>query len=280
MKLFRILIPAMLAVAAVVTHLPGLTRRTAPDLFQQSALSPLVHAEALLARGRTEEALAAFKLAGARAFRESQKGVFERVRLRIGAAGKDLATRNPDKAWPFLAWYCLNVQDFTRSSAIVETWMLERDLSKGRFEYALMEPDGRKTIWGARATGVLTPLILRESGQRVSGFRILAEAIPGGTAETGLGGRRAYPFDLNMGFSFGTFPLQLCIRPTRASPHRWFLRVNSVMEWQRPIAPDGPNGGMYTFKVEELWSFNRIVVVGDEEPPPFQAVLIHTYEVL
>jgi hypothetical protein len=205
--------------------------------------------------------------------------VFERVRLRIGAAGKSLAPGAPEQAWPFLSWYCLNAQDFTVSSAVVESWLLKEGFSNGPFEYALMDSRGEQTVWGARPGRFPLRLFVQDIQSR-GVLALLSGLISHGAAALPAQGQYTFAFNFNLAFSFTQMPMKLVVRPARVSHHKWYLRVNSRMDWASPISPDSSGAGIYSFKTQELWSFNFIVVTGDEEPPPFQAVLVHTYEPL
>lgn len=146
----------LLAAAAVVLHLPALERRPSP--FQRGAYAVVARAEAALAAGRREEALAAFRAAYIRTRHEAQSGLAERVRNRVGLAGKTLLAADSQGAWPFLEAFALLSPDFPRDAAAVEEWALEATAGRmARFSYGLLRPDGR-TYWGAAPEAEWTAL--------------------------------------------------------------------------------------------------------------------------
>ncbi|MFZ5984808.1 MAG: hypothetical protein ACOYXN_10630 [Acidobacteriota bacterium] len=146
----RILVPvalAALACAAVWLHLPAQTSRPSP--FQRGAYGALARAEACLRSGDTAGSLRAFRAAYVRTRHEAQSGLAERVRWRIGAAGKDLLLTDARAAWPFFEAFALLSPDFSGDALAVEGLVL--DATRGatsRFEYDLVRPDGL-TYWGA-----------------------------------------------------------------------------------------------------------------------------------
>ncbi len=141
------LLGVLLSSAAVVLHLPALERRPSP--FERGAYAVLARAEEALAAGRRGEALKAFRAAYVRTRHEAQSGLAERVRNRVGLAGKDLLRKDFAAAWPFLEAFALFSPDFSRDAAAAEGWALEATGGRvTRFSYGLLRPDGR-TYWGA-----------------------------------------------------------------------------------------------------------------------------------
>ncbi|MGC8764059.1 MAG: hypothetical protein ACP5VN_10600 [Acidobacteriota bacterium] len=138
---------ALLAAVAVLLHLPTLERRPSP--FARGAYAVVARAEEALAAGRRGEALRAFRAAYVRTRHEAQSGLSERVRNRVGLAGKALLAADPSAAWPFLEAFALFSPDFSRDGAAVEEWVLEATQGRThRFTYRLLREDGR-TYWGA-----------------------------------------------------------------------------------------------------------------------------------
>lgn len=146
----------LLAAAAVVLHLPALEGRPTP--FARGAYAVLARAEADLRAGRLSEALRGFRAAYVRTRHEAQSGLAERVRNRVGLAGKRLLASNPQTAWPFLQAFALLSPDFSRDAGAAEEWALEAAPAEAkRFTYDLLRPDGR-TCWGAAPEAEWTAL--------------------------------------------------------------------------------------------------------------------------
>ncbi len=142
------LVLLFLACAAVIAQLPG----TAPDPtpFQRGSYAVLAQAESALAAGHPAQSLKALRVGYDRAQYEGQTAVAERIRRRMGLAGKALLPTNPEAAWPFLEAYALLGDDFTRDAAAVEGFCLsDPKTARPRFVYHLTRPDGR-SYWGNR----------------------------------------------------------------------------------------------------------------------------------
>jgi hypothetical protein len=146
-RILALVLLAAAACAAVWLHLPAQTRR--PTAFQRGAYGALARAEASLRAGDAAGALRAFRAAYVRTRHEAQSGLSERVRWRIGGAGKDLLRTDARAAWPFFQAYALLSPDFSADALAVEGLVL--DATRGAvtsFEYDLVRGDGL-TFWGA-----------------------------------------------------------------------------------------------------------------------------------
>lgn len=136
-----------LTTLSIWVHLPSQTRR--PSSFARGVYAPLTHAERHLAQGKLAEALISFRVAHTRARLEGQTGISERIRLRMGGAGKALLGPSPHFAWSFFESYALLSTDFSRDAAAVEALILDATGgAEASFSYRLLRDDGC-TFWGA-----------------------------------------------------------------------------------------------------------------------------------
>jgi hypothetical protein len=116
--------------------------------FARGSYAPLTQAERFLDSGRPQAALDTFKIVYLRARYEGQPNMAERVRFRIGSAGRSLAQSKPDEAWSFLEAYSLLAADFSPAAEQVEDYCLQSPTAaRSTFEYHLLRSDGR-TFWG------------------------------------------------------------------------------------------------------------------------------------
>jgi uncharacterized membrane protein YidH (DUF202 family) len=138
--IFTILLCMIVAVALLHFFKPLLAQ---PNAFGRGSYSPLSIAESHLRGGRGDLALNEFMTAYVRAAYEGQAAVMERVRWRMGSAGKQLATEAREKAWLLLETYVLLSDHFCQDSGAAETFLLESsEGTSTRFVYELIQPDG------------------------------------------------------------------------------------------------------------------------------------------
>lgn len=145
----RFLLPAIfatLAAAALLVHLPSTAESPTP--MQRGSYAILLDAEQSLASAQLGQAIDQFHFAWNRAGAEGQPNMAERIRWRMGSAGKELLAKDDNVAWPFFAAYALLSDDFTRDAQAVENMVLTGGHNaSGTFEYPLTLDDGR-SFWG------------------------------------------------------------------------------------------------------------------------------------
>jgi hypothetical protein len=144
------------SLAAALLHLPAFSRPQ--SAFQRGSYAVLLDAEEALAKGRAPEALSLLRAAYIRARYESQSGVAERIRHRMAAVGRELLSRDPQKAWPFFETAVLLSADFSRDALAAEDLILSNPATaRRRFEYRLTGPSG-VSAWGSPCSSEWTAL--------------------------------------------------------------------------------------------------------------------------
>ena len=276
MLFLRNLTTFLLALVAVVFHMPSiLDRHPVPD-SRKTEYAPLAWAEDSLGRKDYKKSLRDFELAAARAYRCGDLPTFAVIRKRVGGVGLELASAGESKAWSFISWYCIHADDFTMDSANIETWMLDRGLGSHVFEYELIKPDGVRTMLNTFPTCV--PLWLYRKFPllvKLDNFFKTLE-IPG-IGDIQSDGDYMFIYDLRVSInprvpgpkSF------LHIRYNGEKKYKWFASVFNTIRWDRPVMPDSADkAGMYI----RGGLLNRIIVIGDYPPPHFNATIVHTYD--
>lgn len=226
---------AALAGAAVWLHLPAQTHRPSP--FHRGAYGALARAEASLRAGDFAGALRAFRAAYVRTRHEAQSGLAERVRWRIGGAGKDLLKNDPEAAWPFFEAFALLSPDFSADALAVEGLVL--DATRGatsRFEYGLVRPDGL-TYWGGFPEAEWTTLWpLWRSYQNLTGKPIASgiylEAKPDWPAR-----RFTYLVPLDLRGGDLPFPAALDVRAPFSGPAVCWVQERSPFREAKAAGP-------------------------------------------
>ena len=264
----------VLAGLAVVLHLPALDPPVGLTDFSQGAYRPLLRAEAELAAGHAGQALAAYQVAAMRAIRCGRDGVFDRIRLRLGSAGRQLAEKNRAGAWSLLSRYALWSQNFDAESRTVESWLLTRPGWGPEFAYPVVLEDGR-TVWNDKpqwvSLGVPEKILSPEKRGLLTGYSVAqAPAVTGWRDRFTL-----YP----IGWAHCTQGSDTSLRLVAKVPDacRWYLRLNGTIQWDAPLPP-GPQPPTAPGASRD-WSLAAIVAIG-QSPPPFTLALIHRYRPL
>lgn len=267
-----------LALVALALHLPGFNDSPSltEDLFAQGAFRPLLKAEAALNGATPPSALALFQVAALRAQRSNQGPVFERVRFRLMNAGSALIRKDYQQGWTVLSTACLWARSFTRSAAETESWVVEHVGAPPSFGYPLMAEGGRRTIWGqGPEKGALW--LYRHFNPNHSLARLPGSLGNQTVAQLPASGDAAYAFPLALWFSKSSLPQVVSVVPRAGYGGTWYLGANQRVNWSEPQAG---TSARWVLPGEDLWAIDRLVAVGDDPPPPFQAVLIHEYRAL
>jgi len=271
---------ALLALVAALAHLPQFVKGpVAPD-FAQDVYGPIVRAEAHWAAGDRPAALALWQQALVRAARTGRLDVQERIRRRVGAAGRELALRDTEAGWPALARYALWSEDFGRDAAAVESWSLTNGHQQSVFRYPLVL-NSRRTVWGSRPKYV--PLWLL---RRYPDLLIKRHALRGagawlwGTSAADLpsAGRKAWAYPLYISRP-GDFPKAgialRCTGPGGAI--RGFIGLEQEIRWRTPLEARPGLEARLPITVQPLHTIERFLVVGDDPPQDFVLELVREY---
>lgn len=262
----------LLAAAAVLLHLPALDAPpSAPD-FAQGAYRPLLRAEHDLAGGRTEEALSSFQLAAMRAIHVGRLDVYDRIRLRLGHAGKTLAAARLSAGWPYLSRFVLWANAFDPNARLVENWVLASVPNDGRFAYPVVLASGR-TVWGDRPErlAVRVPLEVmaheREETLGQMGWQFPADALRAGS-------RWVFLYPIRWRQVTGDGDLALTLSGPGASRWRWYVKPWGKEEWKGPMVADAP------FPLKGDWSLVTLCAAGSGRPKFVELDLVRTYRPL
>jgi hypothetical protein len=277
MRFLRLLLPISLAVAAAVLGATGMegSPSSIRALFQQGGLRPLLRAEASMARGDVQGALAAWSVCVLRAKRESIQGLAEQVRLRVGGAG-EFAWSEAEKAWPLLVRYSLWSADFTRASSQAENFILSKPSPPTRFEYAVTAKDGRESAWGVPVAKA--PLWLYR--KLPPDFRL--NRVPGALynctpSELPAQGDWSWVLNSSLPITPSSLPLAWCIRSRSPASFRWWPGLENLVQWGSSLSVGADGRACATLEIPRYLYMDRILAIGDGPLPPFQVTLVHEY---
>ncbi len=262
---------------AVVLHLPALDATPVNTTFAQGAFIPLMKAERDLKQGNSTNAMGAFQLAAMRAHRAGDKAAFQRIRWRMGAAGKTTSAKDFEKGWPFLARYALWSGDFDRDARRVESWTLSRFHKPTVFDYPVIL-NSHRTIWndGPKHIALWIPRRLLPKNWRDM-FKSLApdelRALPHGLTS------RLYAYPLGWRRAYQGSDTSLELGRQAYTDYTWYLKPQGREAWQELPIPGAPPFA-HTMWHTKNWSGAQIVAIGTGPVPPFQVGLIHTYQAL
>ena len=257
----RLLLRSLLLVfiaLAVVLHLPALDAAPVNTTFTQGAYIPLVKAEKLLANGQTGRALEAFQLAAMRGIHCGREGVFNRIRNRIGWAGKALGPKDFKNAWPFLARYALWSQNFDHDARRVESWTLTTFHKPTVFDYPVILSSHR-TVWNDQPEWVTLwlpkRLLPKEKRELFRGY------VPGRSATLPHGvTSRLYVYPLRWRRVRQGIDTSLELGRQRPSDYIWYLKRTGHDKWETlPIGGPSPFASA-AWRIQD-WSLA-------EAPPP------------
>lgn len=275
-RVLSLLVPALLATFAVVLHLPWTSAPALPAIFQQGALTPLVDAESALRLGRHPEAQEAFRLAFMRGFREDQKGVSERIRRRLASAGKQMLEQGIPSGWPYVAASCVLSSDFSHFASEAEQWALDTGLMAPPFPYALTEPSGRSTLWGAGPVKAPFWIYRRlPPGTQLEKWERLLYNVKAGDVPEILDGGAIW--NLHLLFSTTAIPTRIEIQPLAHWDGQVYMSFNNLIQWETPPARKAPGVLDVRAPSPQLWGVDRLVTAGSGEQPALGVTLIREY---
>lgn len=274
-KLVPTVLLLLLAALAILMNSPSAPKDPAPSIFAQGALEPLVQVEASLKAGNHVQALQALQVALLRTRRDDKQGLFNRIRFRLGWAGKDLAPKNFKDAWPLLERYALFAPNFGRTSRRLEGWCLSRRLGPKDFRYALISSATSDSFRLSRP--VKAPLWL---------YRELPDGFPLTRLSGGLYGASpehlptrgywSWVWDMaNFRVGPGLDDVQVESRETGEA--RFCLSVNNRIQWT-----NGTNAGAGALSITPPPDtlIDRLVLTGNLFPKHLSVWLIHSYHPL
>jgi hypothetical protein len=273
------LIACLLAGAAVVAQVVAMPVRATDTLFGQGALAPLLRAEAAVKSGSANEALTSFRIALLRTCREGREDLFARVRLRMLAAGKELAQGGLEKGWPILSQASLLSPDFSRTARAVENWALEGGKGHGPFEYRIISYQDIAEVDGVYP--VKAPIWL---------YRRLSPALSLGhlpgilynhqIADLPAEGRYAYTYNINLASNGTALKTVYRVRSRGGQSLQWFGSLHHRVVWT-PAKAVGPDLLELSFEEPKReYYVDRILVICDGSCPSAEVVAVHTYETL
>ena len=272
-------IAAILAATAIIaqTRVPSAT--TEQVLFGQGAFVSLLRAEEAVKEQHPGKALEDFHSALLRAKREDRQDLANRILLRMGGAGKEMASRSLESGWPLLSQAALLSPDFSSWAARTEQWLLETGLSTGRFEYVIVNKNGVAEAWGIRPQKA--PLWLY---RKLSPDATLAE-YPGflynlRVADLPATGRYSYCWNFPLRLNGEACKTVFQVRGALGANQNAFLSLDNLVRWQ--AAEKGGEGAL-VFKISEpmrAYGLDRFLFTANGFCPKAELVAVHAYEPL
>jgi hypothetical protein len=270
-------LPLLLAVLAVFIHLSAGGPNRANDDFAQGAYRPLMRAERSLNEGKVDLAVRDFQLAAMRAIRFGREDVFNRIRLRLGSAGRGTGEKEFTAGWPLLSRYALWSDNFDRDSRRVERWALSSGRGPAEYRYPIILENGR-TIWGNEAEWVSLWLPARYVPREMAGLLKGYRPEDAGTLVPGIR-TRINVFGMGWRRCTGGVDTSLDLSPGASRSFRWYLRLGGVIRWKEPLTSGDKAGDPAANKPED-WSLASVIAIGDGTPRGERLDLVHTYRAL
>jgi hypothetical protein len=269
-KTLFLLLSLVLCCAAVLLHLPALdSPLLGPQDFTQGAYRPLVTAEKELSSGQPEAALRHFQLAAMRAIHVGRSDVYDRIRFRLGDAGKALAAASFAAGWPYLARFALWAEAFDPNARWVEGWALSHVRTEGRFSYPIVLTSG-PTVWGdvPERIPLWIPLMFMAAEREE-----LVSQMGGQLPEDGRS-EWLYLYPVRWRQVHGAGECALTTFGRGATAQRWYIK-----HWG-PAAWLGPLTGRDELSLEGDWSLAILGAVGRRHPKEAEVSLVRIYRPL
>jgi len=266
---------ALMAGLAIVSHLPAAKADPHTSFFAQGALIPLLDAEQALKAGEQSQAADCFRTVLLRTKRDDHPALYERVRFRLGWAGRKLANNDFKEAWPLLQRYALFSSHFGVTSRAVEGWCLENRLGQSEFCYTLISPPSYETPWLTRYQRA--PLWLYR--KLPPDFKL--SRLPGGLydatpSQFSQRGRWSWTWSTT-GMKTGPGLASIDVQTSHPNTAYYYISIDNFFEWNS-VASGPRNSIQISSSAPRL--MDRVLCIGNNLPPGTSIMLIHTYQPL